>query len=102
MSIEPGLDYKVAGENGQNVVFLNGFRMSFESWNKIYPDIARHSRVLLFNRRGIGASPKAAVDQIGLSVVEDMWRLERGKPFWHWVFLFVREMSYLFWTRKRA
>jgi len=64
------LEYKQVGSDGTNVIFFNGFRMKFSSWDLIYPQIAKNHRVLLFNRYGVGASPKATVAQTGNSVVQ--------------------------------
>ncbi|MCG8428496.1 MAG: alpha/beta hydrolase [Chromatiales bacterium] len=66
------LEYKRIGSGGANVVFLNGFRMNFESWDKVYPEVATNHNVLLFNRRGVGSSPKATVVQTGHGIVEEI------------------------------
>ena len=65
-------EYKQIGRGGRNIVFVNGFRVEFESWDKVYPEIAKHHRVLLFNRRGVGLSAKALADQTGDVVVSEM------------------------------
>lgn len=66
------LEYKVVGNGLRNIVFLNGFRMKFESWDKVYPDLTSDNRVILYNRRGVGASSKATEPQDGDTVVGDM------------------------------
>ncbi|MET0091296.1 MAG: alpha/beta hydrolase [Candidatus Thiodiazotropha sp.] len=70
-----GLEFFQSGDGGEVVVFLNGFRMPFSSWERVYPRISEHHRVLLYNRRGVGRSEKAAADQTGETVVEDLRQL---------------------------
>ena len=68
-------EYKLIGNGEQNVVFLNGFRMNFDSWNKVYPNISKDHRVLIFNRHGVGSSSNAVLKQTGEVVVEDIHKL---------------------------
>lgn len=63
------LEHRLIGCGGMNVIFLNGFRMHFDSWDKVYPSVAEANRVLLFNRAGVGSSSKARVPQTGDLVV---------------------------------
>jgi hypothetical protein len=63
------LEHRVIGYSDTNVIFLNGFRMQFDSWDKVYPRVAEVSRVLLLNRAGVGLSAKAQVAQTGDVVV---------------------------------
>ncbi|MBV9787416.1 MAG: alpha/beta hydrolase [Chloroflexi bacterium] len=72
------LEHRVVGRGEHSVLFLNGFRMSYQSWDKVYPFVAERSTVLLMNRRGVGASPKAKTPQRGDTVVEDI----RGMARW--------------------
>lgn len=71
------LEHRVIGRGEHSVLFLNGFRMPYQSWDKVYPHVAEQSRVLLVNRRGVGASAKASVPQRGDTVVEDIRRVAR-------------------------
>ncbi len=64
------LEHRVIGQGEVRVVFVNGFRMHFDSWDKVYPRVAQSCSVFLFNRFGVGLSPKAQVPQIGNQVVE--------------------------------
>lgn len=66
------LDYKLLGSGDTSVIFLNGFRMHFNSWDRVYPAVAGNSRVLLINRAGTGSSPKAQVPQSGDVVVSSV------------------------------
>ncbi len=70
-----GLHFMQSGDGGEVVVFLNGFRMPYSSWEKVYPRISEHHRVLLYNRRGVGRSEKAVSDQTGMTVIEDLRHL---------------------------
>ena len=65
-------EFKLIGSGEKNIVFVNGFRMKFDSWNKVYPKISEDYRVLLFNRHGVGKSSKAEIKQTGIAVVEDI------------------------------
>lgn len=65
-------EHRLIGHGDINVIFLNGFRMHFNSWDKVYPDTAKESRVLLLNRAGVGLSPKARVPQTGSVVVSSL------------------------------
>lgn len=66
------LEHKLIGQGKVNVIFLNGFRMHFNSWDKVYPYIAESSRVLLLNRAGVGLSTKAQMPQTGSVVVDNL------------------------------
>lgn len=69
------IEYQVLGNNGQTLVFLNGFRMPFDSWSKVYPELTKKHRILLFNRQGVGKSPKADKAQVGAVVIETLQTL---------------------------
>ena len=78
-------EYKLIGNGEKNIVFINGFRMNFDSWNQVYPKIAEDHRVLLFNRYGVGKSSKAELKQTGKTVVEEIHKflskLEMQPPY---------------------
>lgn len=59
------LQHQIIGNGSTNIVFLNGFRTQFKTWDKVYPEIASESSVILFNRRGVGLSPKATEAHAG-------------------------------------
>ncbi|WDD99297.1 alpha/beta fold hydrolase [Thalassomonas actiniarum] len=79
------LEYLLVGEGDTTIVFLNGFRMPFSSWDKVYSEISEQYKVVLYNRHGIGKSKKANVEQDGNAVVEDLRlllnQLELKPPF---------------------
>ncbi|HSL27768.1 MAG TPA: alpha/beta hydrolase [Anaerolineales bacterium] len=66
------LEHRLIGHGDTSAIFLNGFRMHFNTWDKVYPHIARSSRVLLLNRAGVGLSPKAQMPQTGSVVVDSL------------------------------
>lgn len=65
-------EHKLIGHGGSNIIFLGGFRMHFESWERVYPAVAKANKVLLINRAGVGSSPKAQGTQTGSFVVEQL------------------------------
>ena len=72
---ESELEYKIIGSGVKTIIFFNGFRINFKSWDKVYPEISTHYRVLLFNRLGVGSSAKATTEQSGKVVVDKMEKL---------------------------
>ncbi len=54
------------------IVFLNGYRMNFKSWDRVYPVIAKKHSVFLYNRLGIGRSSKAKNGQSDSAIIQDM------------------------------
>jgi pimeloyl-ACP methyl ester carboxylesterase len=60
-------------ENGPaNIVFLNGFRIHFKYWDKVYPALVPENSVVIFNRRGVGGSLKATETQTGDTVIREI------------------------------
>jgi len=78
-------EYKIIGTGEQSIVFLNGFRMKFDSWEKVYTNVGKNHCVILFNRRGVGSSIKATTKQTGNVVVNEMHKflckLEIKSPY---------------------
>ena len=66
------LDHNRVGSGGANIVFLNGFRMHFKTWDQVYPALTSDNTVVLFNRRGVGESSKANEAQDGHTVIGEM------------------------------
>ncbi|NTS76273.1 alpha/beta hydrolase [Catenovulum sp. SM1970] len=64
-----------AGSGDLTLVFINGFRMPFSSWDKVYPVLSQHHSVFLYNRYGIGESTQAKTPQTADSVVTDLHNL---------------------------
>jgi pimeloyl-ACP methyl ester carboxylesterase len=69
------LEYKLTGTGTNTVIFLNGFRMNFETWGKVSSDISVGHSVLVFNRRGIGKSSKATSEQTGEVIIKEIHSL---------------------------
>ncbi len=69
------LEYKLTGNGENTIVFLNGFRMNLETWDKVSTELSKDHSVLVFNRRGVGKSPKATTNQSGEIVVKEIHRL---------------------------
>lgn len=63
-------EHQLIGSGNTNVLFFNGFRMNFDTWGEVYPRIAQKNKVLLFNRAGVGRSPKAPAPQTGDLVLD--------------------------------
>lgn len=70
-------EYYLSGSGDVTVVFFNGFRMPYKTWDKVYPAIEANNRVLLFNRLGVGDSSRAQMPQTAEVVVNEFraWAL---------------------------
>ncbi len=68
-------EYLIAGRGEPSIVFLNGYRMHFKSWDKIYKALVAQNSVFLYNRLGIGKSSKPKEPQNGLTVIENIREL---------------------------
>jgi pimeloyl-ACP methyl ester carboxylesterase len=66
------LEHQKIGDGTTPIAFLNGFRMQFKTWDKVYPEIIHKNCVILFNRRGVGTSLKATEEQDGNTVISEM------------------------------
>ena len=66
------MEYQRIDNGSINIVFLNGFRIQYKTWDKVYPELASESSVFLFNRRGVGSSSKATISQDGKTVISEM------------------------------
>lgn len=71
-------EYDLRGSGPVTVVFLNGFRMPYTNWDKVYPALAESCQVLVFNRPGVGKSVKATEPQTGATVVSGIQQLITG------------------------
>jgi pimeloyl-ACP methyl ester carboxylesterase len=69
------LEYKLTGNGENTIIFLNGFRMSHDTWGQVSTDISVEHSVLVFNRRGIGKSSKAQREQSGETVIKEIHSL---------------------------
>lgn len=65
-------EYSLIGTGAQSIVFLNGYRMKFDCWDKVCANISNEYRIFLYNRRGVGASCKASVKQTGHVIIDEL------------------------------
>jgi pimeloyl-ACP methyl ester carboxylesterase len=72
---QTGLEYNYHDNGSELLIFFNGFRMNFESWNHILPPLQEEFSTLTFNRSGVGNSAKAPQPQRGDVVVEQIYHL---------------------------
>lgn len=70
-----GFEYRLKGPELPNIVFFNGFRMHFNSWQDVELKCNDDLNLLFFNRLGIGHSLKATEDQSGEVVTDAIYRL---------------------------
>lgn len=66
------LEYHLIDNGSTTIVFLNGFRMPFKSWDKVYPELISENSIILFNRRGVGESAKATEAQDGITIINEI------------------------------
>ncbi|PUA28308.1 MAG: hypothetical protein B0W54_17720 [Cellvibrio sp. 79] len=69
------VEFSVQGEGKLPLVFLNGFRMPKSSWHKLIGLLPANRCMLLYNRAGVGHTPKATVAQTAQQVVNDLRNL---------------------------
>lgn len=77
------MEYAVAGAGSPTIVFISGGGPAhMDSWSKIYPEAAKISRVVAYNRFGDGESDPAEEAQTGLRVTAALHALLRqtGQP----------------------
>lgn len=65
-------EYVVQGEGEPAVVLLGGAGMEMFGWFRVFPPLAEHTRVFVYNRLGIGKSSKADGALDGVRIVQDM------------------------------
>ncbi|QNP59663.1 alpha/beta fold hydrolase [Paenacidovorax monticola] len=74
------VEYAVAGQGAPVVVFENGLGGTLEWWAKVWPEVARDTTVLAYNRAGYGKSEASPEARDGAHIVEELRALlrERG------------------------
>ena len=65
-------EYSLTGTGENCIVFMNGFRIKFDSWDRVCGKIPGNYSMLLFNRLGVGSSLKATTKQTGSVVVTEI------------------------------
>jgi pimeloyl-ACP methyl ester carboxylesterase len=68
-------EYSLTGTGEQSIVFLNGFRMKFDTWDTVCANIPVDYQLLLYNRSGVGASSKAKTRQTGDVIINELHEL---------------------------
>ncbi|WP_068618411.1 alpha/beta fold hydrolase [Paenibacillus tuaregi] len=69
------LEYSLSGAGSPTVVLINGGSGPIEGWLRIYHDIAEMTRVVAYNRLGVGGSDKPTAPQHGRAVVSTLKEL---------------------------
>ena len=64
--------YVKAGEGSPAIVFLSGANMDLDSWFLVYPEAAKISSALAFDRPGVGRSGPPTAEQTAATVVVTM------------------------------
>ncbi|MCA0243648.1 MAG: alpha/beta hydrolase [Proteobacteria bacterium] len=66
------VEYLVARHGGPVVVFENGLDGTLDWWAKVWPEVARDSSALAYNRPGYGRSQAVATPRDGTHVVAEL------------------------------
>lgn len=66
------MEYVTAGHGVPAVVFENGLGGRLEWWAKVFPEIARETRVFAYNRPGAGGSAAVPSPRDGDHIVEEL------------------------------
>ncbi|CAH9050318.1 2-succinyl-6-hydroxy-2, 4-cyclohexadiene-1-carboxylate synthase [Pseudoalteromonas sp. CIP111854] len=67
-----GFEYALMGFKKPSIVFLNGFRMKFDTWNQVHTILSDRYEILLYNRLSVGQSKKALQHQLGKVIVDQL------------------------------
>ena len=66
------IEYQLIGTGEQTLIFLNGFRMPFSSWQQVTEKLSGSNVILQYNRAGVGKTKRAITAQCGKTVVNDL------------------------------
>lgn len=66
------VEYALAGAGEPAIVLLNGGGGPIEGWYRIFPDLSARTRVLAYNRRGIGRSARPVRPQTSDRIVQEL------------------------------
>ncbi|USB33652.1 alpha/beta hydrolase [Paenibacillus sp. YPG26] len=69
------MEYAESGEGTPTVILINGGSGPIEGWMKVYHDIADQTRVVAYNRLGVGGSDKPSTPQHGQAIVASLRQL---------------------------
>ena len=70
--------YGVSGTGLPTIVMISGAGGPMMGWYKLYPDLDRLGTVVVYDRPGVGDSPRAAVPQTGREAVATLHKLLRN------------------------
>lgn len=73
------VEFIVARHPGPTVVFENGLGGTLDGWAKVWPEVARVSSALAYNRAGYGRSAAVDTPRDGDHVVEDLRALLKAQ-----------------------
>lgn len=71
-SLDITVEFSLQGDLTPPLVFLNGFRMPKSSWGKLIGLLPATRQTLLYNRAGVGLTPKAKAAQTAQQVITDL------------------------------
>lgn len=66
------VEYALAGQGTPAVVLENGLGARLDWWAKVFPEVARETRVYAYNRAGTGDSDVASTPRDGNHIVEEL------------------------------
>jgi len=69
------LEYKFVNNCGASLIFLNGFRMPYNNWDKVCDLLTSEHSILRYNRKGVGNSTRANITQSGKEIIEQLIHL---------------------------
>ncbi|MNH74705.1 Soluble epoxide hydrolase [compost metagenome] len=69
------IEYAQSGEGTPSVILINGGSGPIEGWLRVFHDIADQTRVVAYNRFGVGGSDKPSAPQDGQTIVTSLRQL---------------------------
>ncbi|RUT31735.1 alpha/beta hydrolase [Paenibacillus zeisoli] len=69
------MEYALSGEGAPAVILINGGSGPIEGWMKVFHDLADQTRVVAYNRLGVGGSDKPSSPQDGQTIVTSLRQL---------------------------
>lgn len=73
------VEFVAARHSGPTVVFESGLGGSLDSWAKVWPEIAKDSSAIAYNRPGYGQSQDVTAPRAGDEVVEELRALLKSE-----------------------
>lgn len=66
------VEFTLQGDVKPPLIFLNGFRVPKSSWDSLIGLLPTNRQMLLYNRAGVGLTPKAETAQTAQQVIDDL------------------------------